>query len=401
MKGHYYKRDCTCETENCGCTWTFVIDIGKDPLSRERRQKSQGGFRTRLDAEIAAADLLNKINKGTYTKESDILFKDFANEWLPTYIARKAPKPGTIRIREYCINKLLDYFAQVKLKEITKEMYQAALDDLKDRDFAENTIEGIHTTGKMIFKTAISERIIRLDATDDTYIKRDPQTIIEFDEEELPNYFEKEELVLFLATVKEKGLYMDLLIFLTLAYTGMRVGELVALKWKDINFEKQMISVTKTYYNPDNNTIKYELLPPKTKKSRRKIVVDELVINAFRQHKEEQEKLIERFGSSYYNEGYVFSNFNSHPGYPILIKLVESRMARLLKKVNLNLEVTPHSLRHTHTSLLAEAGVGLEEIMDRLGHQDDEVTRSVYLHVTSEMKKEASNKFSKLMRSIS
>lgn len=133
----------------------------------------------------------------------------------------------------------------------------------------------------------------------------------------------------------------------------------------------------------------------------RKIVVDELVINAFRQHKEEQEKLIEHFSSSYYNEGYVFDNFNRHPGYPILIKLVESRMARLLKKVNLNLEVTPHSLRHTHTSLLAEAGVGLEEIMGQLGHQDGEVTRKVYLHVTSEMKKEASNKFSKLMRSIS
>ena len=41
-------------------------------------------------------DLLNKINKGTYTKESGILFKDFANEWLPTYIARKAPKPGRL-----------------------------------------------------------------------------------------------------------------------------------------------------------------------------------------------------------------------------------------------------------------------------------------------------------------
>ncbi|WP_367183489.1 tyrosine-type recombinase/integrase [Sporosarcina sp.] len=75
-------------------------------------------------------------------------------------------------------------------------------------------------------------------------------------------------------------------------------------------------------------------------------------------------------------------------------------MARLLKKVDLNLKVTPHSLRHTHTSLLAEAGVGLEEIMDRLGHQDDEVTRRVYLHVTTGMKKEASNKFSELMRSI-
>ena len=51
--------------------------------------------------------------------------------------------------------------------------------------------------------------------------------------------------------------YMDILIFLTLAYTGMRVGELVVLKWKDIDFVNQTISITKTYYNP-NNTVQFQ-----------------------------------------------------------------------------------------------------------------------------------------------
>jgi len=73
-------------------------------------------------------------------------------------------------------------------------------------------------------------------------------------------------------------------------------------------------------------------------------------------------------------------------------------MARLLDKTELNSNIKPHSLRHTHTSLLAEAGVGLEEIMDRLGHQDDDVTRKVYLHVTTDMKTEAADKFSELMK---
>ncbi|WP_409296581.1 tyrosine-type recombinase/integrase [Peribacillus sp. SCS-26] len=75
-------------------------------------------------------------------------------------------------------------------------------------------------------------------------------------------------------------------------------------------------------------------------------------------------------------------------------------MARLLKLAGLSPELTSHSLRHTHTSLLAEAKVGLEEIMDRLGHCDDATTRNVYLHVTKEMKKEASHKFSELMRNL-
>ena len=83
-----------------------------------------------------------------------------------------------------------------------------------------------------------------------------------------------------------------------------------------------------------------------------------------------------------------------------MIKMVQLRMARLLTLANLNTELTPHSLRHTHTSLLAEAGVALEQIMDRLGHSDDQITKNVYLHVTKEMKKVASQKFSKLMRSL-
>ncbi|WP_372631973.1 tyrosine-type recombinase/integrase [Cohnella sp.] len=79
------------------------------------------------------------------------------------------------------------------------------------------------------------------------------------------------------------------------------------------------------------------------------------------------------------------------------IKTIQNRMRRLLRLSGLNETLTPHSLRHTHTSLLAEAGVGIHEIMERLGHQDDEITKRVYLHVTKTMKKEAAQKFSKLM----
>jgi integrase len=62
--------------------------------------------------------------------------------------------------------------------------------------------------------------------------------------------------------------------------------------------------------------------------------------------------------------------------------------------------LTPHSLRHTHTSLLAEAGTSLEQIMERLGHTDDKTTKQVYLHMTKTMKKEASHKFAKLMENL-
>ena len=193
---------------------------------------------------------------------------------------------------------------------------------------------------------------------------------------------------------------MDYLIFLTLSYTGMRVGELVALKWKDIDFEEHTISITKMYYNPTNNTLEYQLVPPKTRKSKRTIVVDEGVIAALKKHMLAQQKVQKYFGETYLDEGFIFAKKEKQTGYPIFIKTVENRMDRLLKLAGLSQELTPHSLRHTHTSLLAEAKVGLEEIMDRLGHCDDETTENVYLHVTKEMKKEASHKFAQLMRNL-
>jgi integrase len=87
-------------------------------------------------------------------------------------------------------------------------------------------------------------------------------------------------------------------------------------------------------------------------------------------------------------------------GYPIVIKTVQNRSARLLAITKFNFDFTPHSLRHTHTSLLTEAGVALEQIMDKPGHSDDQITTNVYLHVTKEMNKKASQKFSELLRSL-
>lgn len=405
MEGYFFKRGCTCIGKcTCNKKWTFIIDVGKDIKTNRRKQIWRGGFKTREEAEAKAAALLTKVNEGTFIQEPDILFKDWAAEWLTGYIKIKAPKPGTIRIRQYGIKKFLSYFNHIKLKDITENMYQAILNDLKAQNLGMTTIESINTTGKLLFKKAIDKKLLNDDPTINAYLIKDNDNIINEDDEDnisdLPKFLELKELGHFLDIINEKGLYMDDLIFITLSYTGIRVGELVALKWKDIDFEKHTISISKTYYNPKNNTAKYLLVKPKTKKSKRVINIDPELIELFRKYKEEQDRIISRLGDSYYNKGFIFANLNRHPGYPILIKFVENRMARLLRLSGLNTELTPHSLRHTHTSLLAQAEVDLDEIMDRLGHEDDEVTRKVYLHVTNHRRKNASNKFSNLVRSI-
>lgn len=402
MKGYFYRRGCKCKKKKCSCgaKWAFTVDIGIDPVTGKRRQKVKSGFNTKQEAEEAVATLIHELNEGTYLEETDKTFSDFAIEWLPIYSESKNVKLGTIRVRLHEIGRLLPYFAQLKLRDITRKMYQDALNDLKDQGLSDSTREGINRTARMIFRKALELELIKKDPTEFAYVKKDKKTIEQLEEEEVPKYLEKEELALFLKTAKQYGLEHDYLAFLILAYTGIRVGELVALKWKDVDFLNHTISITKTYYNPKNNAVEYQLVTPKTRKSRRKIVVDEDVIQTLKDHKENQNQVIKRLDDDYYNKDFIFAKMERQFGYPIVIKNVRDRMKRLLRMAGLKEELTPHSLRHTHTSLLAEAGVSLEQIMDRLGHTDDQITKNVYLHVTQEMKKEASQKFSELMRSL-
>lgn len=144
----------------------------------------------------------------------------------------------------------------------------------------------------------------------------------------------------------------------------------------------------------------YHLLTPKTKSSVRVIDVDEKVLAELKNLRAVQNEIHIRNRDIYHDEGFIFAKIYSEGllGYPENLKMIGIRMKRLLRLSGLDQSLTPHSLRHTHTSLLAEAGASLEEIMERLGHRDDETTRNVYLHITKTRKKEVSQKFSELMK---
>jgi len=407
MKGHFYKR---------GKTWSYVIDVGIKAGTGKRDQATKGGFKTKGEAQAAAAALINELEQGTYVKEADTTFEEFCEEWLEYYknTGKKRRKDGTIRIRKHEIGHLKKHFAKLKLKNITLRQYQKALNDLKEHGkgkdkkgqdkggLSNQTLEGIHVTARMIFKRAIELALIKNDPTQYAYIPKDEaQSVDELEvEDEEIKYLEKDELSVFLRTAREHGLDKDYIIFLTLAYTGMRIGELLALKWKDIDFGENSINIYKTLYNPKNNIIQYKLVPPKTPTSKRKISIDETVLEELKKHKAKQNAVKLEHRSEWHDKDFIFTKEKDYWGYPEIAKTAERRMKRLLKIAGLNTDLTPHSLRHTHTSLLAEAGVSLPEIMERLGHKDDETTRLVYMHTTKTMKKEASRKFSELMKSL-
>ena len=384
-----------------GDRWMYTIENGIDPSTGKRSRIVKRGFLKEKEAKKAAQEVEYQLGKWNIDLKNQISFADMADEWLDVY-SQTSVKISTIRVRNHEIGHLKKYFAYVKLRDVTKKMYQNLLTSLKNEGLAHNTISGIHGTARMIFKRAMEQDILSQDPTEYAYIPKDKKTVEDIENTNVEEkYLEKHELKLFLDTAEKNADSDDYVIFLTLAWTGLRVGELLALKWRDIDFNEQTINITKTYYNPNNNTKKFTLLPPKTDGSIRKIDVEDEIIIALKKHRIKQKEVKLVVGNEYFDDDFIFVRlFPPYYGYPHFIKTVENRMASLLKKIDNKKHLTPHSLRHTHTSLLAEAGVELTQIMDRLGHTDDETTTQVYLHITKDRKKEASQKFGKLMRSL-
>lgn len=383
------------KTKNKGELWLFKIDVGKDPVTGERKTTTKRGFSTKGEARVAAAEIEREVNTGLYTPDNNATFATFADEWLKEY--GKDAKISTLSLRERIVNTVLNrQFGAVKVKDITRKQYQDMLDKLGEA-YADNTMSIIHSTGKLIFKKAMRDELIKRDPTALTKITRKKKTVEQLEEEELPKFMEKEELGRFLDAIKTTMSQQDYILFYMLAYTGMRIGELLALKWRDVSFDEHTVKITKTLYLPKNNAQKFILLPPKTKSSKREIVIDPELISELKKHKFAQNNIKNHPASSFKDHDFIFTADRSL-GYPINKEVIAKRMKAALSRHNQ--ELTLHSLRHTHCSLLAEAGVELTEIMERLGHEDGHVTRRVYLHVTKTKRVEAAHKFSELMNAV-
>lgn len=380
-----------------GNKWYFQIYTGVDPSTGKKKFTSKGGFKTKKEAQMAAAEVEKEVFENTYVQEQNITFQEFTLEWLKTY--RDTAKISSVRNRQHNLDHLNRFFGNKKIKDITRKQYQAMLASLHNAGYAFNTLDGIHATGRMVFRKAVEFNIIKDSPCDFAKIPRKVETVeeVESSKGEI-KFMEKEELIRFLNAAKESGIDKDYPMFLTLAYSGLRVGELIALKWSDIDMDKKTLRVTKTYYNPNNSTKEYQLLTPKTKGSIRTLKMDAGVIEVLKRHKEHQDDLIDKMKNEYTQLDFVFAKEVQNFGYPEFLKTVNTHMRRLLKISGIHKELTPHSLRHTHTSLLIEAGVGVKEIQQRLGHGDINTTMNIYAHITENMEEKASQKFSELMR---
>lgn len=375
-----------------GIRWECFADGPPDPVTGKRRQIKRRG-KTQREAKKRVEQAIRYLEEDQIDESlaKKITFETAAAHWLEVY-KLTGVKPSTVRIREKEVKILNRHFAKMPIGKLNHTKYQSFINKIAPH-YARTTVQGINTTAGMIFRQAIKDRIIKHNPQTDVVIPKKAKTVEELESDPIEEkYLERWELEEFLAAVREHGLELDVEWFYLLAFSGMRSGELLALKWSDIDFKKNTIRIIKTLYNPDNNMRKYELLTPKTEGSIRTVEMEQEIMDLLKLHKRRQTKIKMKYRheiEDYHDGNFVFARSN---GYPYIQKNLINRMNRLLKFTQIKKDATPHIFRHTHISMLAEAGVDLPTIMERVGHEDIDTTMKIYTHVTNKMKEDAAEK---------
>lgn len=172
-------------------------------------------------------------------------------------------------------------------------------------------------------------------------------------------------------------------IYIIAIFTGMRRGEILGLKWQDIDFNLKKIYVTRSLAFTSKKGL--FLKDVKTSKSRRQISLSPYIIDVFKQHQVIQNNLKEKLGGDYLDKGLVFTSINGNFKDP---RNLLREFSRLTKKAGL-IKITFHDLRHTHATLLLKNGENPKVVSERLGHSRVGITLDLYSHVTDDIQEEA------------
>lgn len=373
----------------------YVYENGK----KRRKYKETPSYPTAQAAYEAGILIKADQLRGKLVDAINLTIKDWRDRWLEDYALEREPAYNTIQNRKNGTNSFMRFVGpQTPLKDITLGDYQGWLNHLKKEGKKQNTLADYHTATKLMFTDAVRKGVLQTNPAENAILPVYKKSVeeIESGEPELPKYLEKDELKLLLNTIRFRGDPQDYRITIVLAYTGMRIGECAALHTTDfMDGPDPALSITKTLSN--HRSLTYEIGPPKTQSSIRRITIGRTVIKAIKEQLQWREQMI-KDQRVVHNANFLFWA-KKYPGYPINCISYEARFKSYLKMAGLPTSLTPHSLRHTHVSLLAEAGEQLTVIQERLGHQDDDVTERIYLHVTKGQRKLTPDRFERIMNS--
>ncbi len=369
-----------------GAKWEYRISY-KDPFTQKNKLKSKSGFKTKKEAQAAAATEEIKLKNGLEI-DNNILLEHFLNDWLHEY------KSGTVRKNTFELHErnilkhIVPYFKKIPLTEIKPVMYQKFINQLSDMGYSKRTVEIIHTTMNNAMEKAITIGKIAKNPCKGVTIKG------KIKDAEL-KFLDSSDIAKFLREAYKYD-YIYWLFFKVLIDTGMRKGEAAALQWSDIDLKEKRITINKTLdFSAKNDETLFG--DTKTYNSKRVITISQVLANDLHFHKKYQNQNKIALNDIYHHSLNLVLCRNDGNFMPK--SSLFNAFSRILKKADLP-PLPIHSLRHTHAVVQLEAGADMKYVQERLGHGSIQVTSDVYAHISKKIEKETMDKYETYMKNI-
>ena len=339
-------------------------------------------FATKKEAALSLSRLKYEIEENGLTKVNHDTFEEIYLLWFDSAYVNTVKESTYVKTKEMFRVHILPAFGSMKLNKISVTYCQTTVNNWCD-SLAKYRVMKNYVTKVLDYSIALG------------LLKDNPMRKITMpkrkeivDGEKVENYYNKEELQHFLDCIKSDGFTRWHALFRLLAFSGMRKGEALALEWKDIDFNQSTVTVNKTLARGENN--KLIIQSPKTKTSFRTVSVDPGTMQLLKEWRKEQATDFLKLGFNTMNPSQVV--FTNYKNDYMQLATVTNRINKIIKKHDLKV-ITTHGLRHTHCSLLFEAGASIQEVKERLGHSDIQTTLNIYTHVTEKAKEGMAEKF--------
>lgn len=330
-------------------TWQYDVSVGG-------KRKRKAGFKTKNEALHAGHTLMEEMKNGA-SIDKDKTFATYYTEWTSAKNTDNLSQPQQDWYRR-AYNTFDDQYPEIRLKDITRQSYQALLNDY-GKGRSDETVRKLH---------GILAQILR-DATYDGYIERDPTYKVKVGgtvpgKKESDKYIKIQEYLDLIDYFKSKGEPSYVLLYI-LAITGARFSEVNRMKHDDLKFGVIHFSGTKTenaYRDVEINQKDVELIKDKLKNHPRRM------------------------------DGYLFNL--SHNAVKRSMNYAKQQIGMADKD-----KVTTYALRHTHCSYLISKGIPIEYISKRLGHSSISITLDVYSHLLDEHREKQADRVREIFSS--
>lgn len=363
------------------------IYLGVDVVTGKKVKTSVTG-RTRKEVKQKTKEAQQdfKVNGQTVTKLAKVRnYRELAELWLNSY--ELTVKPQTfIATKRMLYNHLLPIFGDIKLDKLSVNYIQGFINNLS-KELVHYSV--VHSINRRVLQYGVSLQLISFNPARDVIlpkvVKSENKAIKFIDNTDLKN------LVNYMESISNQkySYYLDYVLYSVLLATGCRFGELVALEWSDIELDEKTIDINKNY----SRLLKI-IGTPKSKAGYRIISVDQKTINLLRLYKNRQRQLFSEVGGE--APKVVFATPTRE--YQNMATRQEA-LDRRLKEINCP-RFTFHAFRHTHASLLLNAGISYKELQYRLGHATLAMTMDIYSHLSKDKEKEAVSYYEKAINNL-